>query len=176
MNSSPKRKARQAAAAAGSLAPRAESRADCSFEPQFPHLPKRDHNRPAQGCYEIQMRSCMKVPGPHWHLVIDFLKKRFIFYYTPGISGIKPGRAGERQSHRNGFSTCVYSARCSRLLQLFSVRKPKPLSPLPLGLKPPSKDPYHSLRGSGVGCRRMTLTTSLGRLKFSCIISFPVHV
>lgn len=80
--------------------PGSESRvtwaADCSFEPQFPRLPKRNNNGHSQHCYEVQMRSCMKGPGPHWQLVIgDFLSATHLAHLVLNQEGKERGRARE---------------------------------------------------------------------------------
>lgn len=63
----------------------------------------------------------MKVLGPCWHQVTDFF-----FYYVTGISCVKPGREGEKQSQRNDFRACIFTIRCSRSRQLDSGTEPEP--------------------------------------------------
>lgn len=138
MNGSPEKEARQTTARAEDPAPRAERPgASCPFEPQFPHLPHGGNNEPSQR-EEIQMRSCMKGPGPHWHLVIG----DFFFYCTTGISRIKQ-EGEERGATREEFRACMFSTNSTRCNIILPQTEAQIQSQHFAHL--PSEAPYYSL-------------------------------
>lgn len=116
----------------------------------------------------------MEGPSPHWHLVIgDFF---FFFYYTTGISRIKLGGKGERQSQRSDVGACIFSTnstRCSIILQLDSGTDPEPRS-FPPSLRSPLPQPlsHTSILGGG----GWVVLIDHGRLQFSYTFNFPVHM
>lgn len=70
-------------------------------------------------------------------------------------SRIKPGGEGERQSQRSDFRACIFSTRCSIMLQLDWAQNKSCFFPPSLGLKsplkprPPASVKHLQIRGGG---------------------------